>query len=151
VAHKNIALCFARQLDSDDRELLQSIDQAHALTFDAEPQLTRASVSFYLRTGHSFVAMLEGEAVGFVLAQAVWNGTRPTITINCLAVDDVHAEVAREALLNAVVKSAYDAAVYDLVAYLPEADVAAHAALDTVMFKPQAVKVFSRVLGSRGN
>ena len=146
-----MALCFARQLDADDREALQLIDQSHALKFDAEPQLTRASVSFYLRTGHSFVAMLEGETVGFVLAQAVWNGTRPTITINCLAVDDAHADVAREALLNAVVKSAYDAAVYDLIAYLPEADVGAHNALNTVMFKPQAVKVFSRVLGSRGN
>jgi len=145
-----MALCFARQLDTEDRESLQTIDQGHALKFDAEPQLTRASVSFYLRTGHSFVAMLDSEAVGFVLAQAVWNGTRPTITINCLAVDDTHADVAREALLNAVIKSAYDAAVYDLIAYLPEADVAAHSALDIVMFKPQTVKVFSRVLGSRG-
>ena len=98
--------------------------QSYAQQFGLENIISRSSVSFYGRTGHAFVAVRNTQTVGFVLAQAVWNGTRPTVYVNRLSVPDSSEDTeAREALLEAVTKSAYDAAVYDLQAQVPEADV----------------------------
>ena len=110
-------------------------------------------MSFYVRTGHAFVAVRAGETVGFVFAQAVWNGTRPTVYVNRLAVveaADAARTEAREALLEAVTKSAYDAAVYDLQVQVPEADGGAAQALAAKSYQLITERLYARVLGSRG-
>lgn len=145
---------FARPLSPEDEEVLGLLDASYAGRFGLEPVVTRSSVSFYVRSGHAFVAVRRGEAVGFVLAQAVWNGTRPTVYVNRLAVADPSDTVAdteaREALLEAVTKSAYDAAVYDLQVQVPEADTGAAHALEAKSYALKAERVYGRVLGSRG-
>ena len=149
-----MALTFARPLSLDDQELLGPLDAAYAETFRLEPVLTKSSVSFYVRTGHAFVAVRDGQAAGFVLAQAVWNGTRPTVYVNRLSVpdaDDVAADTeARAALLEAVTKSAYDAAVYDLQVQVPDADDGAALALAAKDYVMRPEHVYGRTLGSRG-
>ncbi len=143
-------LTFARPLSPDDQDALEPLDASYAEHFGLEPVLTKSSVSFYVRTGHAFVAERGGETVGFVLAQAVWNGTRPTVYVNRLSVSDVTDSGAREALLEAVTKSAYDAAVYDLQVQVPEADDGAARALAAKSYVLRPERVYGRVLGSRG-
>ena len=143
-------LTFARPLSPDDQDALEPLDASYAEHFGLEPVLTKSSVSFYVRTGHAFVAERGGETVGFVLAQAVWNGTRPTVYVNRLGVPEVTDSGAREALLEAVTKSAYDAAVYDLQVQVPEADDGAARALAAKSYVLTPERVYGRVLGSRG-
>jgi hypothetical protein len=54
------------------------------------------------------------------------------------------------ALVEAVVKSAYDAAVYDLAIELPAADGAARAALEAP-WRERPVRRFERILGARAS
>ena len=142
-----MSLTFARPLTPEDQEGLEPLAAAHAERYGLEPLLTKSSVSFYVRTGHAFVALRAGEVVGFVLAQAVWNGTRPTVYVNHLVAPEVEAG---EALLEAVTKSAYDAAVYDLQVQLPEGDAAAAQALEAKSYALLPERLYGRVLGSRG-
>ena len=141
---------FARPLNQDDEEELLAIDQIFAKTIGLEPFLSRSSLHFYIRTGHSFVAMCAGQATGFVLAQAVWNGTRPTVYVNSLAVTDLTDKESREALLEALTKSAYDAAVYDLWIQHPVQDSEGFQALSAKGYHEKELRIFERVLGSRG-
>lgn len=141
---------FARPLSPDDLELLGPLDAAYAAEYGLEPIVTRSSVSFYVRTGHAFSALRGAETVGFVLAQAVWNGTRPTVYVNRLAVPSPADLEARAALLEAVTKSAYDAAVYDLEVQVPEADLGAAQALGVKSYVLKPQHIYGRVLGSRG-
>ena len=148
------ALTFARPLTSEDEETLGPLDSSYAAQYGLQPVVTKSSVSFYVRSGHAFVAVRGGEVVGFVFAQAVWNGTRPTVYVNRLAVadaadTDIDTE-AREALLEAVTKSAYDAAVYDLQVQVPEADGGAAGALAAKSYTLTSERLYARVLGSRG-
>lgn len=143
-------LTFARPLSPDDQEALELLDATYAAHFGLEAIATRSSVSFYVRTGHAFIAVRDGEPVGFVLAQAVWNGTRPTVYVNRLVAELTDTE-AREALLEAVTKSAYDAAVYDLQVQVPEADDGAAQALAVKRYALRAERVYGRVLGSRSH
>ena len=50
-------LTFARPLSPDDQDLLGPLDTAYAKEFGLEPIVTKSSVSFYVRTGHAFVAV----------------------------------------------------------------------------------------------
>ena len=146
------SLVHARPLTPDDEEVLAPIDAAYARRFGLEPLLSRASLSFYVRSGHAFVAVRSGREVGFAFAQAVWNGARPTVYLNRLAAadeDDSGLE-ARLALVEAVTKSAYDAAVYDLQALLPAGDALSRRALDEKSYKLKDYVIFGRILGSRG-
>lgn len=145
-----MGLTFAHLLSSDDQETLEPLDASYAQQFGLEPIVSRSSVSFYVRTGHAFVAVRDGQTVGFVLAQAVWNGTRPTVYVNRLNVPDPEDIGAREALLEAVTKSAYDAAVYDLQVQVPKADSGAAQALMVKDYALRPEHVYRRVLGSRG-
>ncbi len=146
-------LTFAHPLTPEDQEALEPLDRDYAAAYGLGTVVTKSSVSFYVRSGHAFVAVRAGETVGFVFAQAVWNGTRPTVYVNRLAVIDAadtpHNEV-REALLEAVTKSAYDAAVYDLQVQVPEADDGAAQALAAKSYALEPERVYRRVLGSRG-
>ena len=144
------SLTFARLLSSDDQETLEPLDADYAQQFGLDNIISRSSVSFYGRTGHAFVAVRDAQTVGFVLAQAVWNGTRPTVYVNRLSVPGSEDTEAREALLEAVTKSAYDAAVYDLQVQVPEADSGAAQALAVKDYVLRPEQVYGRVLGSRG-
>ncbi len=141
---------FARPLSQDDEEGLAEIDQNFSQSLGLEPFLTRSSLHFYVRTGHSFVAMRSGQPTGFVLAQAVWNGTRPTVYSNRLALADESDTESREALLKALIKSAYDAAVYDLWIQHPQKDMRGLGSLEKKSFHEKDIQIFERVLGSRG-
>jgi hypothetical protein len=94
--------------------------------------------------------MREGQVTGFVLAQAIWNGTRPIVYINRLAVLDLSDHESREALLEATIKSAYDAAVYDLWVQHPQNDSSGLQSLEKKLCKPREIRIFERILGSRG-
>ena len=141
---------FARPLTPEDDELLEPIDVSYAKTLGLEPIVSKASISFYARSGHAFVAITEGEASGFVLAHAVWNGARPVVQVSRLAVMNENDTEAREALLEAVTKSAYDAAVYDIHVYAPALDKGASTALETKDYTSVPITVWQRILGSRG-
>lgn len=141
---------YARPLSPDDQEALTGIDASYAAAFGLEPLVSKSSVSFYVRTGHAFVAVRGPAPVGFVFAQAVWNGTRPTVYAVRLAVANFTDGDAREALLGALIKSAYDAAVYDLQVQVPEADGEAARSLSAKSYAPLAERLYSRKLGSRG-
>ena len=82
------SLVHARPLTLDDEDVLAPLDAAYARRFGLEPLVSRASLSFYVRSGHAFVAVRAGREVGFAFAQAVWNGARPTVYLNRLAVAD---------------------------------------------------------------
>jgi hypothetical protein len=87
--------------------------------------------------------------LGFVLAHATWSGGRPVVRVERLATCGEDA-VAR-ALVEAVVKSAYDAGVYDIVAAVPTRDALATSALANASFAHDDLSVYVRVLGSRGS
>jgi hypothetical protein len=141
---------FARPLIQDDEDVLEEIDRVYAQNVGLEPFLSRSSLHFYVRTGHSFVAVRSGEPTGFILAQSVWNGTRPTVYVNRLAVANLEDIDSRLALLEAVTKSAYDAAVYDLQVQQPSADVQGWVALAEKQYTEKPLRIFERILGSRG-
>ncbi|MFN2321495.1 MAG: DUF1999 family protein [Trueperaceae bacterium] len=136
-----------RPVDVDDLDAFAHLDAAYAATYALEPVVTRASLAFYARSGHSFAAGPVAAPVGFVLAHAVWNGAHPTVTVARVVAQDDDALVLR-ALVEAVVKSAFDAAVYDLAIDLPAADGAAREALDAP-WRERPVRRFERVLGAR--
>ncbi len=139
-----------RLLSGDDTEVLLEIDSSYAEAFDLEVTASRGSASYHARTGHSFVALIGQEARGFVLANAVWTGGRPTVRLERVAVRDPDDEAARMALLDAVVKSAYDAGVYDLLADHPSADGLGAKALAANGFTLLPVDSYGLVLGTRG-
>jgi hypothetical protein len=138
-----------RPLEVDDGDALAAIDAAYAGRSGDEPVATRGALSFYARTGHAFVAEDANGTRGFALAQAVWDGTRPTVQLRTLATEAADAE-ARAALLEAVTKSAYDAAVYDLVARAPLGDPALDELLRREGWRAEPVASLRRTLGSRG-
>lgn len=144
------SLIYARPLNSDDLETISPIDQYYALHFELEPIVTLSSLNFFVRSGHAFVAVQDGQAIGFLFAQAIWNGTRPAVYISRMAVHDIDDKEARLALLEAVTKSAYDAAVYDLQGQLPVADNLGRQAYQEKSYSEKNLVALERILGSRG-
>ncbi|MFO8151351.1 MAG: DUF1999 family protein [Trueperaceae bacterium] len=136
-----------RPVAVDDLADLQPLDAAYAREMGVEPAVEAASLGFFARTGHAFVAESDGRAQGAVFAQAVWDGVRPTVRVSRV----IGSPEARRALAEAVVKSAYDAAVYDLVAEVPAADESLAALLSAARWSECPTRRFARVLGSRAN
>lgn len=136
-----------RPVEVDDLEGLAPLDAAYAAAHGLAPAVTRAALAFYARSGHAFVLGPAAAPRGFVLAHAVWDGARPTVAVARLVADGGDPTVLA-ALLEAVVKSAYDAAVYDVVAEVPAGDAAATTALGAP-WSERPVRRFERVLGSR--
>lgn len=106
--------------DESDFPVLQALDRAAQVAyFDELPEREREgrlctslpALKFYARTGHSFVAARGGEVRGFALAQSVWQGDRPLVLVRAVVSSDPEAVAG---LLHAVVKSAYDTAVYEV-------------------------------------
>lgn len=71
---------------------------------------SEAALKFFERSEHSFVAAQGGDIQGMVLAQSVWQGDKPIVLVSAL----LGSPEATAGLLRACVKSAYDAAVYEL-------------------------------------
>lgn len=139
-------------VEVDDLLELTAADEEYARRVGVEQVVDTASLHFFQRSGHSFVARSAGTAVGFVLAHATWTGARPALRIERLAVTgvgDIGARAAGVALIEAVIKSAYDSGVYDLQAALPEGDAVAADVLAVTAFLPSPARLFERVLGSR--
>ena len=78
--------CFAKVISQDDEDALAAVDQAYAAQYGVEPLIQRSSLSFFERTGHAFTVLHAGRVVGYVFAQAIFNGTRPTVFVSRLAV-----------------------------------------------------------------
>lgn len=163
-----------RPLELDDLDRLVALDDAHRAALGVVPVVSRASVHFYARSGHSFVAetgagssetsLTPGGsgrvAVGFVLAHSSWSGAGAVVRLERLAVTGVPAgggsrtssataaASTAAALTAAVVKSAYDAGVYRLVAAVAEDDELAQVALGTTMFDVVPDITYVRLLGA---
>ncbi|AXG98660.1 DUF1999 domain-containing protein [Deinococcus wulumuqiensis] len=116
-----------RAFTEPDFETMQALDLAaqrrEAPGYDTLPERERegrlssslAALRHYERSGHSFVAEDHDDRVrGYVLAQSVWQGDRPALLVRALVLDDAQDEDMRRGLLRAVVKSAYDTAVYEV-------------------------------------
>lgn len=144
-----------RPLSESDAGALLPIDDGYAVSHGVEGVANAAALRFFERSGHSFVAELVDSggaprAVGFLLAQAVWSGNRPVVHLMRVAAEmQAGAEVAG-ALVRALVKSAYDAGVYDLLARVPGGDADLERQLQAEEFQPDTQRSFVRVLGSRG-
>jgi hypothetical protein len=136
---------LVRPLTADDADDLRPLDLEYSRRTGSEELVEPASLSFFERSGHSFV-LEEGGAHGFLLAQAIWDGRRPTVLVRRLVSLD---DEGRRALVEAVTKSAYDAGVYDLLVELPESDVAGVPSLASCGYHPRESRLFARVLGSR--
>lgn len=144
-------MVHARPLNLEDGDALETIDVAASERAGQDPMLTAGALGFYARSGHAFVAVRDGEPCGFALAQAIWDGRRPALRLRPLAVGQPSDDEARGALLDAVTKSAYDAAVYDLVADAAEGDLRTQSLLEREGWRPAPVRSFVRTLGSRGS
>ena len=109
-------------LQTLDDVIQRHADPAFGMLPDRE-QVGRISTSlpalkFYERSEHSFVAEDDSGLRGFTFAQHVWQGDRPIVFVRTLLLaPGLSPELADEAargLLHAVVKSAYDTAVYEV-------------------------------------
>lgn len=138
-----------RPITTEDHQQLLNIDTHYTQQAQLELVVTMASVRFFERSGHSFIAESDEGVHGFVLAQSVWNGQKPTVLVSRVALLDVTDDVVRGALLEAVTKSAYDAAVYDLLLLQSAHDARADAVLTDKQFSLLDVRLYGRVLGSR--
>lgn len=143
-------MTLIRSLSQEDFDELKTIDENYARQYALEPMLTLGSLNFYARTGHAFASLRAGHMTGFVLAQSVWNGFRPVLQLNRLAVADVNDKASQNALLEALTKSAYDAAVYDLQLLLPKADTQLLRLAENKDYRDASITVLERKLGSRG-
>ena len=136
-----------RPLDVDDLEILEKIDGEYCRNYSVEAIIGLSSLNFYSRSGHSFASVSDGRLNGFVLAHAVWGGYKAVLQIARLAVSE-DDDAVHLALLEAVIKSAYDAAVYELRVVQPENDNEGLAALQQKEFRLSKAKLLKRTLGS---
>lgn len=137
-----------------DLDALAAIDGGYGARFGVEPVVNAASLRYFARSGHAFVAERvapDGTAScrGFVLAHAVWGGDRAAVQTSRLATAEAEESAVTAALLAALTKSAYDAGVYDLSVTLPRGDTALGDALAQATFQQDASVTFRRALGSR--
>lgn len=140
---------LVRLLGSEDEAALITIDRDYAEAFAVEPVIVPGCLSFFIRTGHAFVAEVSGTVVGFALAQVVWDGSRPTLQVRRMVATGEKSKIL-EALLAAITRSAYDSGVYDIELSVIGGDAAAEAALLATGFRRRPVVAYGRVLGSRG-
>ncbi|MBX3139534.1 MAG: DUF1999 family protein [Trueperaceae bacterium] len=153
-----------RPLVAGDLERLAELDGAYSSRHGLERAVNLAALRFFERSGHSFVAEVGDAAVvdsaatdstagaelaGFLLAQAVWTGERPTVHAHRLAAHEDATAEARAALAGALVKSAYDAGVYDLVFRTPRTDDALRTALLGEGYLEDDHVTLTLVLGTR--
>lgn len=136
-----------RPLQPGDLQALAPIDDAFAARVGAAAMAERSVLTYYARSGHAFVLERAGEVTGFVLAHAVWDGAHPVVRVARVAARDDDPDTVA-ALIDGVVKSAYDAGVYRLVAEVTETDRVTQQALRGVSFAATPTLRFERRLGS---
>lgn len=127
-----------RVFTEDDFEAMSELDalvQRQDPGWDALPareqegrlRTSLPALRFYLRSEHSFIAEERqvgdetpgGRLMGVIYGQSVWMGDRPIILVTACLVRpgqdprETEGEIAA-GLLHAVIKSAYDAAVYEV-------------------------------------
>jgi len=144
-----------RPLVDADLDAAMVIDAGYAAAHGVQPLVNLAALRFFERSGHSFVAEQVDEVgatctTGFVLAQAIWSGERPTVHAARLAVAGAAAATTSTSLVKALVKSAYDSGVYDLYFRTPASDVALREALTGEGYLPDDHVTLQLVLGARG-
>jgi len=106
------------------------------------------AIRFFARSGHSFVAADESDLHGFVLAQAVWQGDRATVLVTRIAAKNKETYTG---LLNALLKSAYDANAYEAALLVNrENRNELYDAAKGTGFSNSKLEMLVRVLGSRG-
>jgi Protein of unknown function (DUF1999) len=130
-----------REFMEDDYQALMALDQMQQTRLDpafaglpereqtGRLRTSLAALRFYQRSEHSFVAVQqrpgqddpapgdpaqEGQLMGAMLAQSVWMGDKPIILVTATLLHDQAPADTASGLLHAVVKSAYDAAVYEV-------------------------------------
>ncbi|WP_309573049.1 DUF1999 domain-containing protein [Deinococcus sp.] len=115
-----------RTYGEPDYGALQALDvsaQRHAdPAFDTLPEREREgrlhtsppALKFYERSEHSFVAEDDTGLRGVAMAQHVWQGDRPIVLIRTILLAPDAPGGTAEGLFQAVIKSAYDSAVYEL-------------------------------------
>ncbi|GGL71147.1 GNAT family acetyltransferase [Deinococcus aerolatus] len=115
-----------RIFTEQDTDALQALDlsvQRHLdPAFDTLPEREREgristslpALKFYERSEHSFVAEEDGQLAGFIFAQSVWQGDKPIVLVRTLSLLPGAPTETAQGLLHATVKSAYDAAVYEV-------------------------------------
>lgn len=123
----------AERLQALDAERQRRLDPAFNILSDVERagrlRTSASALKFFERSEHSFVAEArDGEVLGAIFAQAVWQGDRPIVLVAALLLSPSAPEDVAAGLLHACVKSAYDSAVYEvLFPLLPELQAAARA------------------------
>lgn len=137
----------ARYLRIEDLEGLKLVDQAYYDSYGLEPIVNLRSLNFYSRSGHSFASLDSDRYSGFVFAHAIWNGAKAVMQVSRLAVIE-NDEAVAAALIEAVLKSAYDAAVYDLQVMQPNIDELGLKAFMAKDFVLNETSLLSRKLGS---
>ena len=137
-----------RPLGAEDEYALIPIDVSYSVTHLVEPMVGRTQLSFYSRAGHSFIAEERGVISGFVLGHAIWDGSRPSVRIRRVVSSENQSHI-RAALLDAVVKSAYDSGVYDIELEFVSSDEALRAVLEEKGFELKPIRLYNRRLGSQ--
>lgn len=134
-----------RALEPDDGDRLREAFPALRDGF-----MSQKSLTFHARTDHAFVLEdARGNVLGVTLAQSIWNGIEPELRIGGIwVVGD--AEDGLGVLLDAVVKSAYDAAVYRLRFDADPAQGAVKTLLEATGWLQQPTTVYAARLGSDG-
>lgn len=120
-------------LQALDLEVLRgedpSFDQLEPLERQSRIRTSEAALKFYERSEHSFVAQDnigkkgsdDGQILGAIFAQSIWQGDRPCVWVSRVWVSDSReSDKVGEGLLRACSKSAYDAAVYEVHLSLPQ-------------------------------
>ncbi len=139
---------LTRLLTVDDLEYLKVIDKSYTDKYGLEPIVSLRSLNFYSRSGHSFASLDNDRYSGFIFAHAIWNGAKAVLQVSRLAISE-DDEALTKALIEAVVKSAYDAAVYDLQVIQPSKDDKGLSAFLEKEFQINEITFLSRKLGSK--
>lgn len=139
----------SRPLDTIDLESLRALDRIHTRRFGVEPLISAASLGYYRRSGHAFVAERDGTAVGFILGRALWDGQQAAVSAARVAVAEPGDVAVLTTLVDAFTKSAYDAGVYRLELRLDDDDATAIDAGLARGYRRAAHTILSRRLGSR--
>lgn len=139
---------LAKYLSIEDLDGLKLIDKDYSDKYGLEPVVSQRSLNFYSRSGHSFASLDSSRYSGFIFAHAIWNGAKAVMQVSRLVVEENNTVVAK-ALIEAVVKSAYDAAVYDLQVIQPNKDDLGLNAFLEKEFQIDEMTFLTRRLGSR--
>ena len=137
-----------RPLGPEDEYALLPIDVSYSTAHLLDPMVGRAQLSFYSRTGHSFTAEETGMITGFILGHAMWDGSQPSVRVRRV-VSSENQSYVRAALLEAVIKSAYDSGVYSIELELVLSDEASLSVLEEKGFEVRPMALYGRRLGSQ--